>query len=152
MTRHRWHPVRDLFTLQDRMNRLFEEAAERRGRAGEAEAEDEMERADWIPATDVYENEEAYTLALDLPGISRETLDVGLDENRLTIRGERAGAPEGVAARRTERPAGRFARSFTLPEAVDRQGISADYKDGVLHLRLPKRKEQPPRRVKIDIG
>ena len=156
MTRYRWHPVRDLFTLQDRMNRLFEEAAEQRGRGrtGEEEeqAEVEMERADWIPATDVYESEEAFTLALDLPGIDRAALDVSLDESRLTIRGERAGAPGGVAARRAERPAGRFVRSFTLPEAVDRQGILADYKDGVLTLRLPKRREQPPRRVKIEIS
>lgn len=152
MTRHGWQPVRDLFTLQDRMNRLFEEAAERRGRAGGEEAEGEMERADWIPAADVYETEGEYTLALDLPGISRERLDVSLDEGRLTIRGERAGVPDGVAARRAERPAGRFARSFTLPESVDRQGIAADYKDGVLLLRLPKRREQPARRVKIDIG
>ncbi|HEX6623960.1 MAG TPA: Hsp20/alpha crystallin family protein, partial [Pyrinomonadaceae bacterium] len=78
--------------------------------------------------------------------------DVSLDEGRLTIRGERAPAPEGVVARRTERAAGRFVRSFILPEAVDRQSIAADYKDGVLHLRLPKRTEQAPRRVKIDIN
>ena len=153
MTRHRWHPVRDLFTLQDRMNRLFEEAAERRERTGEgeAEAEVEMERADWIPAADVYESEGDYTLVLDLPGITREGLDVSLDEGRLTIRGERAPAPEGVHARRTERPAGRFVRSFMIPEAVDRQAIAANYKDGVLSLRLPKRTEQPQRRVRIDI-
>ena len=152
MTRHRWHPVRDLFTLQDRMNRLFEEAAERRERTGEGEAEGEMERADWIPAADVYEGEGEYTLVLDLPGIRREALDVSLDEGRLTVRGERAPAPEGVVARRTERAAGRFVRSFTIPESVDRQSIGADYKDGVLHLRLPKRTEQAPRRVKIDIN
>ena len=156
MRHHRFDP-RDLFSLQDRMNRLFEEAAEQRrgGRAGEeeaAEAEVEMERADWIPATDVYETEEEYTLALDLPGITREGLDVSLDESRLTIRGERKAAPEGVVARRAERPAGRFVRSFTLPETVDRQAIAADYKDGVLLLRLPKRREQPARRVKIEIG
>lgn len=151
MTKHRWHPVRDLFTLQDRMNRLFEEAAERREGAGAEEPEVEMERADWIPAADVHESEEAYTLALDLPGITRESLDVSLDDGRLMIRGERAGAPEGVHARRTERPAGRFVRSFTLPEAVDRQSIAADYKDGVLQLRLPKRTEQKQQRVKIDI-
>jgi HSP20 family protein len=143
--------VRDLFTLQDRMNRLFEEAADRRERTGAEEPEVEMERADWIPAADVYESEEAYTLALDLPGIARESLDVSLDDGRLMIRGERAGAPEGVHARRTERPAGRFVRSFTLPEAVDRQSIAADYKDGVLQLRLPKRTEQKQQRVKIDI-
>ena len=93
-------------------------------------------------------------LSLDLPGISREALDVSLDEGRLTIRGERVGAPEGVAARRTERPSGRFVRSFTLPETtVERAQISADYKDGVLRLRLPKRRErEQPRRVEIKIA
>ena len=146
--KHRWDPVRDLFSLQDRMNRLFEEAAERRARPEEPEAE--IEHADWIPLADVYEDEGAYTLALDLPGIRREALDVSLDEGRLTIRGERAQA-EGVGVRRSERPQGRFVRTFGLPDAVDRQGITADYKDGVLLLRLPKRTEQPAHRLKIDI-
>jgi len=148
MTRHRFDPVRDLFGLQERMNRLFEEAAERRARTGEDEGE--IERADWIPAADVYEDEREYTLALDLPGIKRDGLDVSLDDGKLVIRGERA-ATEGVHARRTERPQGRFVRSFSLPDAVDRQSIAADYKDGVLLLHLPKRGEQPERRVKIDI-
>jgi len=146
--RHRWDPVRDLLTLQERMNCLFEETAERRARPVEAEAE--IEHADWIPAADVYEDEREYTLALDLPGIRREGLDVSLDDGRLTIRGERAQA-EGVGVRRTERPHGRFVRTFSLPDAVDRHGITADYKDGVLLLRLPKRTEQPAHRLKIDI-
>jgi HSP20 family protein len=146
--RHRWDPVRDLFSLQDRMNRLFEEAAERRARPEEEEAE--IEHADWLPAGDVYEDEGAYTLALDLPGIRREALDVSLDEGRLTIRGERSQV-EGVVVRRSERPQGRFVRSFGLPDAVDRHAITADYKDGVLLLRLPKRTEQPAHRLKIDI-
>ena len=148
--RHRFDPVRDLFSLQERMNRLFEEAADRRARTGEGD-EAEIERADWVPAADVSEDERGYTLALDLPGINRETLDVSLDDNRLTVRGERAAETEGVNVRRAERPHGRFARSFTLPDAVDRQGITADYKDGVLLLRLPRRAERKEKRVKIDI-
>ena len=148
MRRHRFYPVRDLFTLQDRMNCLFEEAAERRGRAGGDEAE--IERADWIPSADIYEDEREYMLALDLPGIKRDSLDVSLDDGRLTIRGERAAA-DGVGVRRAERPQGRFVRTFSLPDAVDRAGIAADYKDGVLVLHLPKRAEQQARRVKIDI-
>src|SRR5947207_3478094 len=148
MRRHRFYPVRDLFTLQDRMNRLFEEAAERRGRAGGDEAE--IERADWIPSADIYEDEREYMLALDLPGIKRDSLDVSLDDGRLTIRGERAAA-DGVGVRRAERPQGRFVRTFSLPDAVDRAGIAADYKDGVLVLHLPKRAEQQARRGKIDI-
>lgn len=150
MRHHRFDPVRDLFTLQDRMNRLFEEAAERRSRSGEDEGE--IERADWVPATDVYENDSEYTLALDLPGIDRSALEVNLDDGRLVIRGTRAAA-EGVRARRAERPQGRFVRSFSLPDAVERGSITADYKDGVLLLHLPKRGEQQQQgRVKISIG
>lgn len=148
--RHRFYPVRDLLSLQERMNHLFEEAAERRGRADADEDAGEIERADWIPAADVYEDEREYTLALDLPGIDRDGLDVNLDAGRLVIRGARAQA-EGVHARRAERPQGRFVRSFSLPDVVDRASISADYKDGVLLLHLPKRTEQHERRVKIDI-
>jgi HSP20 family protein len=149
MTRHRrFDPVRDLFTLQERMNRLFEEAADRRERAGGDEGE--IERADWIPAADVYEDEREYLLALDLPGIDREALDVSLDDGRLVIRGERKAA-EGLHARRAERPQGRFVRTFSLPDAVERGAISADYKDGVLLLHLPKRNEREGRRLKIDI-
>ena len=147
MKHHRFNP-RDLFTLQDRMNRLFEEAADRRTSAPEREGD--IERADWIPAADVYEDEREYLLALDLPGIKRDGLDVGLDDGRLVIRGERA-APAGLHARRAERPQGRFVRTFSLPDAVDRGRISADYKDGVLLLHLPKRDERQGRRTKIDV-
>jgi len=149
MARHRFDPVRDLFGLQERMNRLFEEAAERRSRAGEDEGE--IERADWIPAADIYEDEREYLLALDLPGINRERLDVSLDDGRLVIRGERT-AEEGVSVRRAERPQGRFVRTFSLPDAVDRARITADYKDGVLALHLPKLASQQRGRVRIDIG
>src|SRR5687767_13097139 len=100
MRHHRFDP-RDLFSLQERMNRLFEEAADRRGGAREDGAE--IERADWIPAADVYEDEREYLLALDLPGINRDGLDVSLDDGRLVIRGDRP-ATEGLHARRTERP------------------------------------------------
>ena len=151
MARHMWGPMRDLMTLQERMNRLFEDAAERRAGVAE-EGGDEMERADWFPAADVYEREAEYVIALDLPGVERGALDVGVDENRLTVRGERAAVEPDAKARRAERPAGRFSRGFTLPETVDRAGITADYRDGVLLLRVPKRREPPPRRVEIKVS
>lgn len=147
MRHYRFDP-RDLITLQDRMNRLFEEVGDHRTRPGEDEGE--IERADWIPAADVYEDEGEYLLALDLPGINREALDVSLDDGRLVIRGERT-ATAGLRSRRTERPQGRFVRTFSLPDAVERGRISADYKDGVLLLHLPKRTEPQGRRLKIDI-
>ncbi|HYP52556.1 MAG TPA: Hsp20/alpha crystallin family protein [Pyrinomonadaceae bacterium] len=152
-----WNPIRDLVTLQERMNRLFEEAAVRRQGPRDEEEEPRamtMQHADWTPAADVFEDESEYVIALDLPGVERAALGVNLDEDRLTISGERragAEAPEGANVRRAERPAGRFARSFTLPTLVDRERITADYKDGVLVVRLPKRVEQQARRVEIKV-
>jgi HSP20 family protein len=148
MTRH-WDPLRDLVTLQDRMNRLFQDAAEKRSR-GEGEGEQELERADWFPAADIYETEKDFTIAVDLPGIERAALEINLDDERLVIRGERAA--EGEAQRRTERPHGRFLRRFGVPASVDQKGISAEYKDGVLRVRLPKRKEPKARRVEIKVS
>lgn len=153
-----WNPIRDLVTLQERMNRLFEEAAVRRqGPRDDEEGRGvlRMEHADWHPAADVFETEGDYVVALDLPGVERAALSVNLDEDRLTISGDRqaeGGAPEGASVRRAERPAGRFARSFTLPAVVDRERITADYKDGVLFVTLPKRVEQQARRVEIKVS
>ena len=141
--------MHDLMTLQERMNRLFDETAQRRGRSGE-EAEAEMERADWYPAADVFENENEYVIALDLPGIQRNALDVSLNNDRLTIRGERP-AEDAANQRRSERPFGRFIRSFGLPTNINQKAISADYKDGVLRLRLPKQAEPKEHRRRIEI-
>jgi HSP20 family protein len=144
-----WNPIRDLATLQDRMNRLFQEAAEKRSR-GEEENNQEIERADWIPAADVYETETEYSIAIDLPGIERTALEISLDNDRLTIRGERT--LESERQRRTERPHGRFLRKFGVPATVDQKAIAAEYKDGVLRLQLPKRKEQKTRKVEIKVS
>jgi HSP20 family protein len=144
----RWDPMRDLVSLQDRMNRLFQEATERRAR-GEEESEQDIERADWIPLADVYQTETEYVVALDLPGINRAALEISLDDNRLLIRGERA--PEGEGQHRIERPHGRFMRRFGVPPTVEQEAIAAEYKDGVLRVTLPKRKEQKTRKVEIKV-
>src|SRR5215213_10885264 len=149
MTRH-WDPLRDLVTLQDRMNRLFQDAAEKRSR-GEGEGEQELERADWFPPADIYETEKEFTIAVDLPGIERAALEINLDNDKLVVRGERAGE-EDEGQRRTERPHGRFLRRFGVPASVDQKGISAEYKDGVLRVTLPKRKEPKARRVEIKVS
>jgi HSP20 family protein len=143
-----WYPIRDLVTLQDRMNRLFEDAAQKRARA-EGEDEGEIEHADWYPAADVYSHEKEYVIMLDLPGIERDTLDIGIDENRLTIRGKRT--LENQEGQRVERPHGSFLRRFGVPAIVDQKAITAEYKDGVLRVRLPKRKEQKSRRLEIKV-
>jgi HSP20 family protein len=146
---HYWDPLRDLVALQDRMNRLFDEAAQKRARAEDEEGG--IEHADWTPAADVYNRKGEYLILVDLPGVSREALDISLDDDQLFIRGERPADAE--AQGRTERPAGRFLRKFgPLPPTVDQKAISAEYKDGVLRLRLPKRKEQKQQRVEIKVS
>ena len=83
-----WNPLQDLMVLQDRMNRLFEDATQRRTQAGTT-ASDEFERADWTPPSDIYETESGYLIAIDLPGIKREELQIDIDENRLIVKGTR---------------------------------------------------------------
>ena len=143
-----WNPLQDLMVLQDRMNRLFEDATQRRSQA-EA-AGDEFERADWAPAADIYETEAGFLLALDLPGIDRDALEIDVEDNRLIVKGIRT--IEEPRQHRTERPRGKFLRSFSVPGSVDQGKIGAEYKDGVLQIRLPKRSEQKPKKIDIKIG
>ncbi len=143
-----WNPLHDLVSLQDRMNRLFEDASQRR--AAEGKPADEAEGADWYPAADVYESDTEYTVVADLPGIDRGQLDISIDDNRLTIKGTRP-APANTQ-HRWECPSGNFLRTFSVPAAVDQGDIRADYKDGVLQVHLPKRPERKAQRVEIKIS
>ncbi|HEU4508493.1 MAG TPA: Hsp20/alpha crystallin family protein [Pyrinomonadaceae bacterium] len=143
-----WNPLQDLVVLQDRMNRLFEDATQRRSRQ-DASAGDEFERADWTPAADIYETESGYLIAMDLPGIDRQALEIDVDENRLLVKGTRAiDAPK---QHRAERPRGKFLRTFSVPASVEQGKIAAEYKDGVLQIRLPKRTEQKAKKIDIKI-
>src|SRR5918992_511945 len=98
-----WNPLQDLMVLQDRMNRLFEDATQRRTQAGTGVG-DEFERADWAPASDIYETESGFLIAMDLPGINREALQIDIDDNRLIVKGTREVAES--KQHRTERPHG----------------------------------------------
>jgi HSP20 family protein len=144
-----WNPLQDLMILQDRMNRLFEDATQRRSQA-DANAGDEFERADWTPASDIYETESGYLIAMDVPGIRRETLEIDIDENRLLVKGTREIAQS--KQHRMERPRGRFVRTFSVPASVEQGRIGAEYKDGVLQISLPKRTEQKPKKIDIKIS
>jgi HSP20 family protein len=141
-----WNPLQDLMVLQDRMNRLFEDATQRR----QSGTEDEFERADWTPAADIYETDSGYLIALDLPGIDREALEIDVDDSRLVVKGTRTIAES--KQHRSERPRGKFLRTFSVPGSVDQARIGAEFKDGVLHIRLPKRSEQKPKKIDIKIG
>jgi HSP20 family protein len=135
--------------LQDRMNRLFEDATQRRNQ-GDGGAGDEFERADWTPASDIYETDSGYLIALDLPGIDREALEIDINDNRLVVKGTRAIAES--RKHRTERPRGKFLRTYSVPPSVDQGKIGAEYKDGVLQLSLPKQTEQKPKKIDIKIS
>lgn len=141
-----WNPLQDLMVLQDRMNRLFEDATQRRANT---DGGDEFERADWTPAADIYETESGFAIAIDLPGISRDAVEIDVDDNRLIVKGTRNVEP---SKHRNERPRGKFMRTFSIPGSVDQGGIGADYKDGVLQIRLPKRQEQKAQRVVIKVS
>src|ERR1051326_1510622 len=135
-----WNP------LQDLMNRLFEDATQRR----QSETGDEFERADWTPAADIYETDSAYSIAMDLPGIDREVLEIDVDDSRLVVKGTRTIAEP--KQHRSEGPRGKFLRTFSVPGSVDQAKIGAEFKDGVLHIRLPKHSEQKPKKIDIKIG
>ena len=142
------NPLHDLVSLQDRMNRLFEDASQRR--AAEGNPTDEVESADWYPAADVYESDVEYTVAVDLPGIDRAALEISVDDDRLTIKGNRAA--RDTTRHRAECPSGKFLRTFSVPSAIDQKNIRANYKDGVLQVHLPKRPERKSQRVEIKIS
>jgi HSP20 family protein len=143
-----WNPLQDLMVLQDRMNRLFEDATQRRANTA-TDAGDEFERADWTPAADIYETKSGFAIAIDLPGITRDAVEIDVDDNRLIVKGTRS---LEESKHRNERPRGKFLRTFTIPGTVDQGGIGAEYKDGVLQIRLPKRQEQKAQKITIKVS
>jgi HSP20 family protein len=106
--------------------------------------------ADWVPAADVYEEDATYIVALDLPGVDRSELEIDIENSQLTVRGQRAALTQNEHLR--ERPGGKFARIFGVPPSIDQERIAAEYKDGVLYVRLGKRLEQKPQRVEIKVS
>jgi len=141
----RWDPFQNLSTLQEQVNRLFEGSLPRRS--------DQSALTPWAPAVDIYETENELVLKADLPDVNEKDLDIRIESNTLTIKGERK-LEEKVKEDnylRVERTYGSFSRSFSLPSTVDSGSIKADYKNGVLTVELPKRAESKPRQVKINV-
>jgi HSP20 family protein len=134
--------------LQDRMNRLFEDATERRA---QAEENDELETTDWYPTADVYDNENAYVIAVDLPGVERSAVEIELDDDNLIVRGNRVIALTAANGKKEARPQGHFRRSFPVPANITKEGIKAEYRNGVLEVTLPKRSEPRTQRIQIKV-
>src|SRR5579864_6034034 len=136
----RWEPFRDLATMQDRMNRmnrLFRETY------SPEEPEEALTTTGFAPPVDIYEDEHNITLKLEVPGIEEKDLDIKLENNTLTVRGERNFEKEEKEENfhRIERRYGAFARSFTLPNTVDPENVNATYENGILKLQLAKKAE-----------
>jgi HSP20 family protein len=146
----RWEPFRDLVSLQGRMNRLFDESYRGVGRAG---AEEDWAQGAWSPAVDIYEKDGNIVLKAELPGIEPKDVDVRVENNILTLKGERRFEEEvqKESYQRVERAYGAFTRSFTLPTVVDTEKIKAEFKDGVLRMTLPKKEEAKPKQISINV-
>jgi HSP20 family protein len=149
MTITRWYPFREVASLQNRRNSLFQDFSPSLGAQNES-----LTTAGFVPPVDVYEDEHKIVLKLEVPGIKQEDLDVRLENNTLTVRGERKFEKEEKEDNfhRIERRYGAFSRAFTLPTSVDSENVKAEYDSGVLKLELNKRAEAKPKQIKIGVG
>ncbi len=145
MAVNRWDPFRDLNSLQERMNRLFEDA-NRGWRADEPSA-----TTSWSPAVDIYETESEIIVQAEVPGMERKDIELTLENNVLTLKGERRFEKEGKDENyhRIERSYGSFSRAFSIPAMVDEKMIKADYKEGVLAIILPKKEKARAKQINI---
>jgi HSP20 family protein len=148
----RWEPFRDLAGLQERMNRLFEESVRTRGTASGQE-EDWALGGSWAPPVDIFEQDGNIVLKAEIPGIEPKDVELRVENNVLTIKGERKLENEvkRESYHRVERAYGVFTRQFTLPTTVDAENIKAEYKDGMLKVSLPKREEAKPKQISIHV-
>jgi HSP20 family protein len=150
MTLTRWEPLREFSAMQDRinrMNRLFRESYSPEG------PEEALTTTSFAPPVDIYEDEHSITLKLEASGIDEKDIDVRIDNNTLTVHGERKIEKEEKEEnfRRVERQYGSFTRSFTLPSSVDVSQVSADYAQGVLNIKLAKKAEAKPKQIKVNV-
>src|SRR6266498_5174724 len=143
----RWEPFREFTTLQDRMNRLFRDSF------GDTR-EEALSTSTFAPPVDVYEDEHNITLKIEVPGIDEKDIDVRIENNTLIVHGERKFEKEEKEEnfRRVERQYGSFTRSFSLPNTVDSDQVSANYEKGVLKISLPKKAEAKPKQIKVSVG
>jgi HSP20 family protein len=141
----RWDPFRDLITLREKMNRLFEDTFAARGE------EKDLMASTWTPSVDIYETENDVVLTAEIPGIEEKDIEIKIEDNTLSIKGERKLEKETKEENyhRIERAYGTFYRSFTIPHNVDQNKIQAEQENGVLKITMPRKPELKPQKVKI---
>ncbi len=145
----RWDPFRELTSLHDQMNRLFRDSF-----GTPSGREESLTTGAFVPPVDVYEDEHNIVLKMEVPGIEQKDIDIRLEDDVLTVRGERKFEKEEKEEnfQRVERRYGSFTRSFTLPHTVDANNVNADYENGVLKIVLAKRAEAKPKQIKVNVG
>ena len=141
----RWDPFREVIALENRFSSLFREMNQGEG---------PLTTASFVPAVDIYEDGKKVVLKLEVPGLEEKDLDIRVENNTLTVKGERKFETEEKQENfhRIERRYGSFYRAFTLPSTVDHEHIDANYKNGVLALELSKKPEAQPRQIKVNVG
>jgi HSP20 family protein len=146
----RWDPFRELNTITDRMNRLFQDSFG--GQTGRNE--EGLTTANFVPPVDIYEDEHSVNIKMEVPGIDQKDIDVRVENNTLVVRGERKFNKEEKEENfhRIERRYGSFYRAFSLPNSLDTENVSADYENGVLTIKLNKKAEAKPKQIKVNIG
>jgi HSP20 family protein len=148
MSLMRWRPTRDLVSIREEMNRLFDSffSAIPERRRGLLEGE-------WVPSVDVAETDEGIVVTAELPGIKQEEVDISIADNVLTLKGEKKEEKEVKEKNyhRVERSYGSFQRSISLPTGVEAGKAKATYKDGILRVTVPKVEEAKPKQIKIDV-
>jgi HSP20 family protein len=144
----RWEPLRELASIQNEMNRLFGTVVD----APSPSNGGALRR--WMPAMDLVETDDHFVLRADLPGLTEEDVNIEVEDNVLTVSGERKAEHETSKEgyHRVERAFGSFARSLTLPEGVDAESVSASFDRGVLEITIPKPEQRKPRKISIGVG
>jgi len=141
----RWDPFKDMMTLREKMNRLFEDAVTGKGE------EKELISSSWVPAVDIYEKDNELILTVEVPGINEKDIEISIEDNTLSIRGERKFEKETKEENfhRIERSYGSFFRSFSLPGNIDQEKIQAEHENGILRVTMPKKAELKPKIIKV---
>lgn len=144
----RWEPIREMAALQDRMSRLWSE------QFNSLSGDESLNAGSFVPPVDVYEDEHGIQLKMEVPGINEKDIDIRLENNVLTVTGERNLEKEEKQENfhRIERRYGTFSRSFTLPNTVDNESVAASYEKGLLKITLGKRADAKPKQIKVNIG
>jgi len=139
----RWDPFKDIMSLQERINKIFDETVQK---------DRKSQYGDWYPPVDIFEKEDGITIIMEIPGVSEEDIDLQITDGVLTVRGEKKLPYEKNNENfyRLERNFGKFARSFALPNSVDQNKVKASLKEGILKIEIGKRDEIKPKVIKVE--